>query len=123
MIIAPLSANTLAKIANGLSDNLVSLVCRCWNMNIRKSEVKNCDKSKENEGVRKLVNPLLVCPAMNTMMWDHPITEEQITKLRTWGLTIVDPIAKVLMCGDSGKGAMADLPTIVESLFSELSHL
>lgn len=46
---------------------------------------------------------------MNTMMWQHPITEEQLIKLKTWGYTVVDPVEKVLMCGDQGKGAMGKL--------------
>jgi phosphopantothenoylcysteine decarboxylase len=54
-LIAPLSANTLAKLANGLCDNLITLVCRCWNM------------KKNDKGT--LMTPILVCPAMNTMMW------------------------------------------------------
>lgn len=53
---------------------------------------------------------------MNTMMWDHPITAEQLKKLQTWGFTIVDPISKVLACGDQGKGAMATIEQIVDSL-------
>ena len=75
MIIAPLSANTLAKIVNGFCDTLVTLVCRCWNMNLKENvpnEKENIEK--ENLVAKKLVNPLIVCPAMNTMMWDHPIT-------------------------------------------------
>jgi len=56
---------------------------------------------------------------MNTMMWDHPITSEQLQKLNNWGVTVVDPVAKVLMCGDKGKGAMANLETIVEALQTE----
>jgi len=53
------------------------------------------------------------------MMWDHPITSEQLQKLNNWGVTVVDPVAKVLMCGDKGKGAMANLETIVEALQTE----
>ena len=52
---------------------------------------------------------MIVCPAMNTFMWEHPITGEQIAKLKEWGYMVVDPVEKTLMCGDSGKGAMASL--------------
>jgi phosphopantothenoylcysteine decarboxylase len=55
---------------------------------------------------------MVVAPAMNTMMWDHPITLLQITQLKNWGCSIVEPVQKTLICGDSGKGAMADLHTI-----------
>lgn len=55
---------------------------------------------------------------MNTMMWEHPVTNEQLEKLKNWGVTIVDPVEKVLVCGDQGKGAMAHLNVILEtSLF------
>lgn len=61
LIIAPLSANTLAKVANGLCDNLVTLVCRCWDMKLR--------EKGEGESNRKLIKPIITAPAMNTMMW------------------------------------------------------
>jgi phosphopantothenoylcysteine decarboxylase len=57
---------------------------------------------------------------MNTMMWEHPITAEQLGRLSQWGYTIVDPVEKVLVCGDQGKGAMAHLSTITAALFGQL---
>jgi len=57
MLVAPLSANTLAKFSQGLCDNLLSSVFRCWDM--RKESVK----------------PVIVAPAMNTFMYEHPLTE------------------------------------------------
>ena len=54
LIIAPLSANTMGKIANGLCDNLLTCIARCWDLKR---------------------NPFIVAPAMNTMMYEHPITE------------------------------------------------
>ena len=56
LLIAPLSANTMGKLANGLCDNLLTSVSRCWDV-----------KSKSK--------PFIVAPAMNTMMYEHPITE------------------------------------------------
>jgi phosphopantothenoylcysteine decarboxylase len=73
----------------------------------------------EAQETKRLFRPLLVCPAMNTMMWDHPITSEHLKKINDWGFTVVDPVSKVLMCGDKGKGAMANLETIVEALQTE----
>ncbi|XP_014696871.1 phosphopantothenoylcysteine decarboxylase isoform X4 [Equus asinus] len=58
MLVAPLDANTLGKVASGICDNLLTCVIRAW------------DRSK----------PLLFCPAMNTAMWEHPITAQQV-----WG--------------------------------------
>ena len=50
---------------------------------------------------------------MNTMMWDHPITNQQINVLKSWGYQEIPPIEKVLMCKDKGVGAMADPDSIV----------
>ncbi len=96
LLIAPLSANTLAKLANGLSDNLLTSVARAW------------DRQK----------PVVICPAMNTHMWEHPATAEHLEKLSQWypNLTIINPVSKHLACGDVGMGAMAPIEAIVESL-------
>ncbi|KAM4554176.1 phosphopantothenoylcysteine decarboxylase [Fundulus diaphanus] len=91
LIIAPLDANTLGKIANGICDNLLTCVVRAW------------DTSR----------PLLFSPAMNTAMWLHPITALQISRLKEFGYVEIPCIAKKLVCGDEGKGAMAEVPTIV----------
>lgn len=92
-VIAPLSANTLAKIANGICDNLLTCVARAWDF----------DK------------PFTVAPAMNTKMWNHPITQEHIAKIKSWGIKVIEPVSKELFCGDVGIGAMADISTIFES--------
>ncbi|MEQ2235245.1 hypothetical protein ILYODFUR_000387 [Ilyodon furcidens] len=91
LIIAPLDANTLGKIANGICDNLLTCVVRAW------------DTSR----------PLLFCPAMNTAMWLHPITAQQVSGLKEFGYVEIPCIAKKLVCGDEGKGAMAEVSTIV----------
>ncbi|GLG94845.1 Putative phosphopentothenoylcysteine decarboxylase, partial [Gryllus bimaculatus] len=92
MVIAPLDANTLAKIAQGLCDNLLTCVVRAWDMK----------------------KHLLFCPAMNTRMWNHPITSKHISVLKSWGYCEIPPISKTLMCGDKGIGAMAEVSTIVQ---------
>ncbi|KAG0490552.1 hypothetical protein HPP92_007415 [Vanilla planifolia] len=86
MIIAPLSANTLAKIAGGLCDNLLTCIIRAW------------DYSK----------PLYVAPAMNTLMWSNPFTKKHLEAIRELGITMIPPITKRLACGDYGNGAMAE---------------
>ena len=86
-------------------------------------KLREKNTEQNNFKSNKLLNPIVVCPAMNTMMWEHPITSEQLGKLKGWGVTIVDPVEKVLICGDQGKGAMAHLSTIVETTISELKHL
>ncbi|KAM7414639.1 hypothetical protein PAMA_019452 [Pampus argenteus] len=57
--------------------------------------------------------PLLFCPAMNTAMWQHPITAQQVFKMKEFGYVEIPCIAKKLVCGDEGKGAMAEVSTIV----------
>ncbi|XP_068633453.1 phosphopantothenoylcysteine decarboxylase [Battus philenor] len=91
MVIAPLDANTLAKMAQGICDNLLTCTTRAWDMN----------------------KPLLFCPAMNTRMWQHPITSKHIQTLKDWGHEEIAPIKKLLICGDTGVGAMAEVETII----------
>lgn len=93
-LIAPLDANTMAKLANGICDNLLTCLVRAW------------DTSK----------PLVYCPAMNVHMYNHPITKEQLCRLQSFGYLRVDAIEKVLACGDFGMGAMASLETIVNKV-------
>ncbi|XP_043281635.1 phosphopantothenoylcysteine decarboxylase [Venturia canescens] len=92
-LIAPLDANTLGKLANGICDNILTCVARAWDIN----------------------KPLLFCPAMNTMMWEHPVTAPQVDRLKSWGYKEIGCITKTLMCGDTGIGAMAEVDTIVQA--------
>ncbi len=95
-LIAPLSANTLAKLANGLADNFLSCIARAW--------------PKEK--------PFIIAPAMNTEMWLDPITSQHIQSIekRYHKLVLVNPIKKVLACGDDGMGAMAEIDKIVSAI-------
>ncbi|KAL5227339.1 hypothetical protein ABZP36_015604 [Zizania latifolia] len=86
MVIAPLSANTLAKITGGLCDNLLTCVVRAW------------DYSK----------PVYVAPAMNTFMWDNPFTRCHLDAVGELGMSLIPPVTKRLACGDYGNGAMAE---------------
>ena len=76
MLVAPLSANTLAKVANGMCDNLITCVARAWDF---KGAPDNLEK------------PLVVAPAMNACMWEHPITKKQLKALDDLGVWIVPP--------------------------------
>jgi phosphopantothenoylcysteine decarboxylase len=115
-VVAPLDANTLAKFAIGLSDNFLTCIYRAW------------DFSK----------PLILAPAMNTLMWDSPVTLGHLRQLiehRTteplpagWTLEqapaiyaqyvpkiiLIPPQSKRLACGDVGVGAMAEVTQIAE---------
>ncbi|XP_051513088.1 phosphopantothenoylcysteine decarboxylase [Myxocyprinus asiaticus] len=98
LVIAPLDANTLGKIASGICDNLLTCVVRAWDT----------------------TRPLLFCPAMNTAMWQHPITAQQVATLKGFGYIEIPCIAKKLVCGDEGKGAMAEVSTIVDAIIQYL---
>ncbi|EYC13342.1 hypothetical protein Y032_0044g932 [Ancylostoma ceylanicum] len=91
MLIAPLDANTLAKIAVGINDNLVTSIVRAW------------DPRK----------PLYFAPAMNTMMWENPLTFQHRNTLKDLlRYKEIPPMEKELMCGDVGVGAMASTTMI-----------
>lgn len=101
LLIAPLSANTLGKIANGLCDNLLTSVARCW------------DTKRQ---------PFAVAPAMNTLMYEHPITEHQLKFLSdTLKVRVLPTAFKRLMCGDEGYGALIDTATIESEIVTLLS--
>ncbi|KAH8742184.1 flavoprotein [Cryptosporidium ryanae] len=95
-IIIPLTANTLAKLSYGLCDNLLTNVARAWDFN----------------------KPILVCPAMNSCMWNHPITERQIEALKSFGYLIINPVEKRLACGENGIGGLESIVNIVDHLIS-----
>ena len=99
MLISPLDANTLSKLSNGACDNLVTCVTRAW------------DFSK----------PIIVCPSMNTFMWDHPVTKQQLGTVLGWGYTVVPCVDKKLACGDVGLGALAAVETIVTAVIDALN--
>ncbi|XP_049378519.1 phosphopantothenoylcysteine decarboxylase-like [Solanum stenotomum] len=92
MVIAPLSANTLGKIAGGLCDNLLTCIVRAWDYN----------------------KPLFVAPAMNTLMWNNPFTERHLMVIDELGISLIPPVSKRLACGDYGNGAMAE-PSLIYS--------
>lgn len=122
LLIAPLDANTLAKLSNGLADNCLTCVWRAW------------DRSR----------PVVLAPAMNTLMWEHPATGRHLRQLaadagapdmapgtdllemvlqisRTCALlSIVAPQIKKLACDDVGIGAMASLDDIVQVVAEKL---
>lgn len=98
LVIAPLDANSLAKMATGICDNLLLCTTRAWNF----------------------AKPLIFCPAMNTRMWIHPITAQHISILESWGHSQVPCVEKTLVCGDTGLGAMAEVHTIVEYVVKNL---
>ncbi|MBI3822331.1 MAG: phosphopantothenoylcysteine decarboxylase [Planctomycetes bacterium] len=94
LLIAPCDANTLAKLALGITDNCLTCVYRAWDA----------------------TRPVILAPAMNTLMWEHPATARhlaQITADLRGSLRIAPPISKTLACDDIGVGAMAERPAIL----------
>jgi phosphopantothenoylcysteine decarboxylase len=105
-IVAPLSAHSLAKFANGLCDDTLSCIIRAWNFG--------------PSGKR-----LILAPAMNVAMWEHPITAQQLNQIVGFGITsdkdascvhVISPQEKMLACGEVGIGAMADVSLIVDTV-------
>src|SRR5258708_18287490 len=88
-IVAPATANTLAKLANGVADDFLSstyLACTA---------------------------PVLIAPAMNTVMWQHPATQRNLQKLRDDGVHLVDPDEGEMACGTFGPGRLNEPEIIV----------
>jgi len=129
LVIAPLSANTLAKITGGFSDNLLTSVVRAWDTT---GELEDSSQAAlAGEGQMRGKKRIIVAPAMNTNMWRHPITKRQIKVLEEdWGVCeesvdlhgdendgwfeVLRPQEKELACGDVGDGAMKDWKEIVQ---------
>ena len=89
-VIAPATANTISKIANGICDNLLTSTV--------------CAFSK----------PILIAPAMNTNMWNNSFVQDNITKLKTNGYHIINPETGFLACGTTGEGRMAEVEDIYD---------
>jgi phosphopantothenoylcysteine decarboxylase/phosphopantothenate--cysteine ligase len=88
-VIAPATANTLAKLANGVADDFITstyLACTA---------------------------PVLVAPAMNTVMWEHPATQRNVQKLREHGVFIITPDEGEMACGTIGPGRLSEPENIV----------
>lgn len=116
LVIAPLSANSLAKMTIGMADNLLLSVIRAWDTT---GEIEHPSRKKM----------IVVAPAMNTAMWRHPVTKEHIKKLEeNWGVSggsdgwieVLKPVEKTLACGDVGDGAMKEWKEIVSLIEARL---
>ncbi|KAM3473976.1 hypothetical protein MY5147_004504 [Beauveria neobassiana] len=103
LFVVPLSANLLARIAAGMCDDLLSSVIRAWDT--RRAAI-------------------VVAPSMNTLMWEHPLTEKHLDTLRSWPwFTVLLPQPKALACGDVGQGAMREWKEIVADIKQKLDDL
>jgi len=102
LVLAPLSANTLAKAANGICDNLVTSVLRAWDTN----------------------RPVVIAPAMNTFMWEHPLTARHLEDFsKIYRTKMIPPVVKTLVCKDTGVGAMGRIEDIVDAVLKATQWL
>lgn len=99
LLIAPCTANTLAKLAVGLADNLLSSVALATRA------------------------PRLLVPAMNDGMWDNPATQENVALLRRRGDTVLEPDTGELACGTSGRGRMPAPDAVLAAVEHALAAL
>ena len=98
MLIAPATANVIAKLAHGLADDMLTttvLAARC---------------------------PKLVAPAMNTGMLENPATQENLQTLRRYGFTVIAPVTGMLACKDVGSGKLPEPETLVEEVYRVIAR-
>ena len=93
-LVAPASANTIAKLAMGLADNMVTSTALAL-----------------PQGTKKIL-----APAMNTKMLEHPATQRNLKLLQDYGYQIIQPRHATLACGDQGSGALATVESIVKAV-------
>ena len=99
ILIAPATANTISKLANGNSDDLASTVALASNKKI------------------------FIAPAMNVRMWDHQSTKDNIAKLKTYDYKLIGPRIGDMACGEYGEGKMSEPIEIVKELESYFKNL
>lgn len=97
ILLAPATANTIARLAQGLADDLTSAV-------ILAAQAK-----------------VLVCPAMNSGMYKHPATQANLARLKEFGYTVIDPACGELACGDQGPGRLADWEIVRQEIIAALT--
>ena len=99
MLVAPATANFIAKAAAGIADDMLTTVLLA---------------------TRNI--PILVAPAMNTAMYMNPVTQRNIRTLTELGFQFIEPKEAMLACGDLGKGALADVDVIVSAVYKALGE-
>ena len=96
-VIVPASANVIAKIAHGIADDMLTttfLAATC---------------------------PKVICPAMNTNMYENPVTQHNLEILRSYGYHLIEPATGYLACGDTGKGKLEDINIIEDRICNLLA--
>ena len=98
-IVVPASANTIAKLAHGMADNMLTATALAL----------------------PSTTPKLIAPAMNTKMYENPLTKKNLNTLHDLGYQEILPKSRLLACGDIGRGALADIDDIIESIDNVLT--
>ncbi len=98
LVVAPCTANVIAKLAHGLADDILTSTALASRA------------------------PLVIAPAMNTGMWDHPATRANMSLLASRGATFVDACTGDLACGTSGKGRMAEPQSVYDAVLRRLAE-
>ena len=99
ILLAPATANLIGKLAGGIADDMLTTVAiAAW----RKQAI--------------------ICPAMNTAMYENPVVQENMKKLAQWGYCFVEPKEALLACGDIGRGALAETDEIVAAVKKVLEN-
>ena len=100
IVIAPATANIIAKIANGICDDLLSTtLCTCWN------------------------KPVLLAPAMNNNMWNNPVVQKNVEAVKKMKFQLTGPETGRLACGTEGIGRMAEPADIIKALEKTASQI
>lgn len=100
LLIAPATANVIGKLANGIADDMLTTVCMAAPVTI----------------------PRVVAPAMNTKMYEQPVTRDNMARLSRYGYEEIKPISELLACGDFGIGALAPVDEIVSYVVDKLNQ-
>jgi len=98
-VIAPATANIIAKLANGIADDLLTTIALALEPS----------------------TPKLIAPAMNTKMYLHPLTQKNLQQLKDIGYQEIEPRQALLACGDFGPGALATVDTIIKEIEAVVS--
>ena len=97
LMVAPATANVIAKMATGIADDMLTttaLACRC---------------------------PKMAAPAMNTAMFENPVTQDNIGTLKSYGWEIIEPVSGLLACNDTGQGKMVEPEILEEYILREIA--
>ena len=98
MAIIPATANIISKIAHGIADDFLTTTTLA------------------------ITKPILLAPSMNVNMWQNPLVQENIKKLKSLGYQIIEPTEGMLACGYEGKGRLEDIQVIKTSITEQLAH-